>query len=170
MIRSVMIAACAVTLGAAWAVAPASAEDVKTKAERAGDTIEDKADRAGETIKDKAEGAKDTVERKTESAKDTIEDKAHRAKEKLSAKADRAQVRNAQQALRDKGHDPGPIDGVAGPRTRSAVRDFQKAQGITPTGRLDEATMAKLDMHASADDRTTPSASPGTTPLKRQNP
>ncbi len=33
-------------------------------------------------------------------------------------------VREVQQALRDAGYDPGPIDGIMGPRTRSALRTY----------------------------------------------
>jgi Putative peptidoglycan binding domain len=33
-------------------------------------------------------------------------------------------VREVQQALRDAGYDPGPIDGIMGPRTRSALRRY----------------------------------------------
>jgi peptidoglycan hydrolase-like protein with peptidoglycan-binding domain len=57
---------------------------------------------------------------------------------------DREQVRAVQQALKDKGHDPGSVDGVMGPKTRSALRDFQKKEGIKDTGRLDPDTMSKL--------------------------
>ena len=35
-------------------------------------------------------------------------------------------VREAQQALKDKGHDPGPIDGMWGPQTQQAVKEFQE--------------------------------------------
>ncbi len=71
-------------------------------------------------------------------------------------------VRAAQQALKDKGHDPGPIDGKMGPKTEGALKDFQKAQGLKETGRLDNETMAKLEIKTGAADSATPSASPKT--------
>jgi len=76
----------------------------------------------------------------------------------------REQVRAVQQALKDKGHDPGSIDGVMGPRTQAALKDFQKTQGIQETGRLDAETMAKLGIEArtGAADQSTPAASPQT--------
>jgi peptidoglycan hydrolase-like protein with peptidoglycan-binding domain len=53
-------------------------------------------------------------------------------------------VKAAQQALKDKGHDPGDVDGKMGPRTQQALRDFQKTQDIQATGRLDDKTMQSL--------------------------
>jgi len=53
------------------------------------------------------------------------------------------------QALKNKGHDPGAIDGVMGAKTRSALRDFQKKEGIKDTGRLDQETMSKLGVEGS---------------------
>jgi len=100
--------------------------------ERAKAKAEDKTDRAG----DKAESKMDKVKDKARDAKDTVKDKLHHAKDKMDAKMDRAEVKNAQQALKDKGFDPGPIDGVWGPRTTAAARNFQKAENITVSGRL----------------------------------
>jgi peptidoglycan hydrolase-like protein with peptidoglycan-binding domain len=55
-----------------------------------------------------------------------------------------AQVRRVQQALQAKGMNPGPADGVAGPRTQQAVREFQKEQSLPQTGRLDAQTLQRL--------------------------
>jgi peptidoglycan hydrolase-like protein with peptidoglycan-binding domain len=57
-------------------------------------------------------------------------------------------VRDAQQALQDKGHDVGPIDGVFGPKTSAALRDFQSAQGLKVTGQLDRETMSALNVRS----------------------
>jgi len=54
------------------------------------------------------------------------------------------EVKKAQEALRDKGYDPGPIDGVVGPRTRAALRSYQQAENLAVTDRLDPETAAKL--------------------------
>jgi peptidoglycan hydrolase-like protein with peptidoglycan-binding domain len=54
------------------------------------------------------------------------------------------QVRNAQQALQSKGMDPGPVDGVVGPRTQAALRAYQKDQNLPQTGQLDVQTLGKL--------------------------
>jgi peptidoglycan hydrolase-like protein with peptidoglycan-binding domain len=55
-----------------------------------------------------------------------------------------------QQALQKKGIDAGPIDGVFGPKTLSAVRKFQQQQGLATTGRIDQQTLAALSVEASA--------------------
>jgi peptidoglycan hydrolase-like protein with peptidoglycan-binding domain len=49
-----------------------------------------------------------------------------------------------QQALTDRGFDPGPVDGVMGPRTTSALKEYQKSESMTVTGELDVDTAAKL--------------------------
>src|SRR5262245_37609269 len=55
-------------------------------------------------------------------------------------------VRDAQQALQAKGYDVGESDGVMGPRTQSAIRDFQQQQGLPVSGRLDRATRSALNL------------------------
>src|SRR5438552_1156880 len=63
--------------------------------------------------------------------------------------------------LKDKGHDPGPIDGIHGPRTSAPLRAYQKAENIKVTGRLDADTKSHLMGQASGGSTaTTPSASP----------
>jgi hyperosmotically inducible periplasmic protein len=55
-------------------------------------------------------------------------------------------VMATQQALKARGFDPGPIDGLMGPGTASALRDYQKSENIAITGRMDADTAAKLGM------------------------
>ena len=59
-------------------------------------------------------------------------------------------IRQAQEALKSKGRDPGPIDGVLGPRTLAAVSDYQKAEGLATTGLLDAKTMESLGIKVAA--------------------
>ena len=153
--------AIAAALGLAWTAFPAGAQDtLKNKAERTGDKIENKAERAKDKLErtsdkaeNKAERAKDKAEAKTERAKDkteakgeTMGDKVDRAvdktkaktremKDKVSNKMDRGDTKNAQQALQAKGYNPGPIDGIHGPRTSAALRDFQRPRASRPPAR-----------------------------------
>jgi peptidoglycan hydrolase-like protein with peptidoglycan-binding domain len=58
-------------------------------------------------------------------------------------------VRALQSRLRRLSHDPGPIDGLFGPRTEAAVRGFQQSRGLAADGIVGRATAAALG-HASA--------------------
>jgi len=51
--------------------------------------------------------------------------------------ADPPTVRYTQAALRQLGHDAGPIDGMMGPATRAGIRSFQRDQGLQIDGELD---------------------------------
>jgi hypothetical protein len=53
-------------------------------------------------------------------------------------------VKSVQQALQTNGQDPGAIDGQMGPKTKAALRAYQKANGLKPTGKLDAETAKKL--------------------------
>jgi hypothetical protein len=53
-------------------------------------------------------------------------------------------VRKVQETLGDKGVDAGPVDGIWGPKTSSAVRQFQQDQGLQATGQLNGETLAAL--------------------------
>ena len=50
---------------------------------------------------------------------------------------DRTIVRQVQRGLAAKGFDPGTIDGVAGPQTRAAVREYQDRYGMSASGNID---------------------------------
>jgi hyperosmotically inducible protein len=55
-----------------------------------------------------------------------------------------AQTMATQHALKEKGFDPGPMDGIVGPRTVSALKEYQKSEKLTITGRIDRETVTKL--------------------------
>lgn len=61
------------------------------------------------------------------------------------AAADETSIRQAQQALKDKGYQVGEIDGVMGDNTRQALMKFQQDQGMQATGELDQKTIAALE-------------------------
>ena len=54
-------------------------------------------------------------------------------------------VRAVQEGLAALGYDPGPIDGVAGPKTRAAIGDFQIAAGLAPDGVASPVLLARLN-------------------------
>ena len=54
-------------------------------------------------------------------------------------------VQDAQQRLAEFGYDPGPADGISGAQTRAALRAFQSARGLRPTGRMDSPTREALE-------------------------
>jgi peptidoglycan hydrolase-like protein with peptidoglycan-binding domain len=53
-------------------------------------------------------------------------------------------IKKAQEALRDRGYDPGKIDGHIGPHTRRAIGQYQKAEGLPVTEHLDAQTAGEL--------------------------
>ena len=54
-------------------------------------------------------------------------------------------IRQVQQRLQAGGYTPGTVDGALGLQTRQALRGFQKAKGLRPTGEPDTATLDALD-------------------------
>lgn len=76
-------------------------------------------------------------------AQDKMQKKAP-ARARNAAKKSNPEVMTLQAALKKAGEDPGPADGVMGRKTRSALRAFQKKNGLKTTGRADKETMAKL--------------------------
>ena len=54
-------------------------------------------------------------------------------------------VRSVQEMLKREGLDVGPIDGILGPRTAAALREFQQQHGLARSGEPDEATLRELN-------------------------
>jgi peptidoglycan hydrolase-like protein with peptidoglycan-binding domain len=53
-------------------------------------------------------------------------------------------IKSLQRELKRAGYDPGVMDGKMGPATRLALRRFQEAHGLAPTGDPDIPTLTKL--------------------------
>jgi hypothetical protein len=66
---------------------------------------------------------------------------------KRSAGGD-SKLREAQQRLKEEGIDPGPIDGLMGPKTRAALKKYQEMLGFQPDGKLTPETAAALQAGA----------------------
>lgn len=56
----------------------------------------------------------------------------------------RVLVRQIQEALQQRGYDPGPVDGLYGAKTRKAIEDFQRASGKTVDGKADRSVLDAL--------------------------
>lgn len=54
-------------------------------------------------------------------------------------------IRAVQEALAVDGYYKGAVDGDVGPLTRSALRAFQRREGLAPTGRIDPAVIRALE-------------------------
>jgi hypothetical protein len=59
------------------------------------------------------------------------------------AKVTASKIMEVQQALKNKGYDPGPLDNVMGARTKAALIQFQKDNGL-PVGNLNVETLRAL--------------------------
>lgn len=67
-----------------------------------------------------------------------------RAKARMNRGGSSQNVRQAQQSLKSAGFDPGPTDGVLGPNTRRALREYQGSKGLKATGTLNQKTRQAL--------------------------
>ena len=74
-----------------------------------------------------------------------VSEKEEKTETKATAE-NNEQAKSLQEALKAKGEDPGPIDGVIGNKTRTALRAFQKANNLKVTGALDDQTAEKLGL------------------------
>jgi peptidoglycan hydrolase-like protein with peptidoglycan-binding domain len=59
-------------------------------------------------------------------------------------------VRQVQEQLKQKGHEVGPVDGIMGPQTKDALKEFQQKEGIQASGELDQQTLQALGVDAAA--------------------
>jgi zinc D-Ala-D-Ala carboxypeptidase len=68
-------------------------------------------------------------------------------------------VRFLQQELKNLGYDPGTVDGIFGPRTERAVKNFQADQGLVVDGKVGKQTwvaLARSDSNLPTDDTSWP--------------
>jgi hypothetical protein len=59
---------------------------------------------------------------------------------------DESDVQMIQRSLQNRGYNPGPLDGIMGPRTEDALRRFQTDNGINANGRITAGTLDQLDL------------------------
>lgn len=53
-------------------------------------------------------------------------------------------ILDLQRGLAERGYYDGDLDGLPGPRTQQAIRDFEQAQGLNVTGEASEALLARV--------------------------
>jgi hypothetical protein len=63
----------------------------------------------------------------------------------------RDMIQRAQRMLQDEGYYTGAIDGLLGPRTQRAIREYQQAHSLPDTGQLDEQTASALGLISGED-------------------
>jgi Putative peptidoglycan-binding domain-containing protein len=90
----------------------------------------------------------------TTTGSDTMSSASHGTSHHRHMSHGSSMVREVQQALKDKGNDPGAVDGKLGPKTKAAIRDFQKANDLKVTGRIDKETKSKLGVGSSPQSAT----------------
>lgn len=54
------------------------------------------------------------------------------------------EIRQVQQKLNESGFDAGQVDGIMGPRTEAAIKNFQESNAIEATGSLNQKTLDEL--------------------------
>ena len=65
---------------------------------------------------------------------------------KNTVKVNSDTIRAAQKELERRGYDSGPVDGIAGPKTKAAISKFQADEQLAQTGRLDASTLSHLNV------------------------
>ena len=69
-------------------------------------------------------------------------------RQKDSQKAEfKPTTKDIQTALKNAGFNPGSFDGKMGPRTRQAIKDFQKSKGLVPDGAVGPKTWISLSKY-----------------------
>ncbi len=72
---------------------------------------------------------------------------------------DQSQIKQIQQSLNEHGFDAGNVDGVWGPETREAVRNFQEKRDISADQALNQETLSALGVDFAASNMDAGSAS-----------
>jgi uncharacterized protein YjbJ (UPF0337 family) len=170
--NKLMTTACVLAMGIAWGAAPAIAQETtKDKVEGAWDKTKSKTEETWDKTKAKTGEVWDKTKAKTEETWDKTKSKTKEMTGKVTDKvsgtkesANGAEIRAAQQALQDKGFNPGAIDGRMGSQTKAALKEFQQKNSLTVTGSLDAETRDRLLASSP------PSASPGSAPSRTGTP
>ena len=86
-------------------------------------------------------GAMETKQQQAGQQAGAMGNKQHQAG---AMKLDSKRVNELQKALNEKGYAVGRVDGVVGPQTTNAIREFQRKEGFSATGQPDQQTLKAL--------------------------
>lgn len=105
--------------------------------ETAGDDVKHEVEETAEKVAEKADATLAQASKAGEVIKEAVSDKLETVKTTPNL------IRKIQQALKEAGLNPGPADGMMGPRTQNALVDFQKQHGLTE-GKITKETLQEL--------------------------
>jgi peptidoglycan hydrolase-like protein with peptidoglycan-binding domain len=84
--------------------------------------------------------------------------------------ASRSEIQQAQQQLKSQGLYRGAADGVMGPETQTALRAFQRQNGLPQTAQLDQQTSDRLNGSGAGQSTTGTQGMTPSSPTGMQNP
>ncbi len=73
------------------------------------------------------------------------QDSEGKAQSDAARKQHRAMVQRTQRLLNDLGYEAGPADGLAGPKTREAIRAYQRKSGLPADGKASDGLLRRLE-------------------------
>ena len=87
-----------------------------------------------------------------------------------SAGLSRAQIAQLQGELSSRGYDPGPQDGIVGPKVRTAIRTYQADAGLPVTGEATASLLAQIQNAAADTNPSGPDVNGGNRPGDNRGP
>jgi hypothetical protein len=96
-------------------------------------------------LKQETHLAKASTESSRETEKQKVDNKTPVSESAVKNNGvERENEKSAQESLKAKGFYEGEVDGITGPKTRQALRKYQKSEGLAVTGRFDSPTAERL--------------------------
>jgi murein L,D-transpeptidase YcbB/YkuD len=112
-------------------------------AEQGGKALQNGAEQAVDKSAETAQDLKSATETATKEAVITVKEAVSNAP--IVVKTTPELVRKIQKALLHAGFNPGPADGIIGPKTMAALGNFQKKKNLA-TGKITKETLQALDI------------------------
>ncbi len=133
------------TLSESTPATPASEafDATKEMTEQSGEAVTNGAEQAVDKTAETAQDLMSTTETMTTEAVITVQEAVSDATEVVKTTPE--QVRKIQKALLHAGFNPGPADGIIGPKTMAALENFQKQKNLA-VGHITKETLQALDI------------------------